>query len=212
MRRKFKRRKFSVKKRRVPKSTKKYVKAVINKNIETKYYDGTIISQGVDWNGVVFGPITDIPQGDTDSNRIGDKVNLKSLRMRFTIQWADTINLMRIVVFQWIPTSLTLPSVADIFPASNLGNFFSPLLNYVWDDKSQRIILYDKVFRMVSNNDSGFTVHKKKVSLKFAKKKVNFIAGSNDGYNHLFILAISDSGAAAHPNLQLVRRVTYKDA
>jgi len=88
---------------------RKEVKSIVVRNInsrsETKYWDQTN-SGSTDYAGQI-GLVNDIPQGTTDSTRIGDELYMKSINLTYNVSvaTADVTNVMRVILFQWFDDS-----------------------------------------------------------------------------------------------------------
>jgi len=194
---------------KVPKSTKRYVKKAIQKEIETKYIDylGSVPQAKTPMNIIQF---TNIPQGITDQNRIGDVVTLRGIRINLTIDGTNPTDIYRVIFFQWKPnTSLVTPTGATLLADVITVPWLSP---YFHDLQSQVIILWDKTFttNLVSRPQ---LIYKKKIKIKWAKKKISFLAGSSFlSTNAIFMATVSDSVTGNNPTLQYYIRVYYDDA
>lgn len=187
--------------------TKNYLKNYLNKNVEFKYYDHDE-STTVDSSGAVYS-LTDIPQGDTDITRDGDKLILKNVQLRGTISLADASNAVRIIVFQWHPLdSASIPAVSAIIQYIGTYGIVSP---YHHDGRTQFTVLSDKTY-LVNNVSMPYMVFRQRVPLKYAKKQVAYTAGGSFGYNKIMYLAITDSGTTAHPLVSTQSRVYFTDA
>lgn len=204
----FKRR-YRRKPKTVSKSTKKFVnfkiKTAIRKNIETKYHDVTI-SEAVSTVASI-GSLTDVSQGQTDTTRIGDKLTIRGLSGRASMLGADASNLIRIIIFQWHHTDSVAPVIADILSSSG-----DPRSNFVHDTQNQYTVLYDKLFTLTSAGDKLVRAWIFRPRLKYAKKTINYSAGSTVGSNKIYRLFLSDSGASVHPSFNWSCRFYYDDA
>lgn len=204
-------RKKSRSKKNTKVATKTYVKKILHKTNETKYYELGATPGNVDFNGSLV-LLTGLSQGTTDSQRIGDKINLRAFKIHYQLLVGDAYNTFRIIIFQWKPnTQLVTPTVANILVGTTVGTVNAPLANYVWDYQNQFIVLYDKLHVLDALNMST-KAYRKTVKLKFAKKTIEYYAASTAASNHLYMLCISDSGAAAHPTIQYQTRVMYDDS
>lgn len=137
---------------------------------EQKFYDTSEGFQNGTVTGILdsstFVQITQMPQGITDSARIGDKVTGTSLQFRFTIDPAElTTQLnswyMRITIFIWKDD--TTPGFNDLYQ-----NYVAPglpsLLQFMYplnhDKKIKRKILYDKIHTFYAKDfATGAAVH-----------------------------------------------------
>jgi len=161
--------------------------------------------------------ITLIPQGDTDTNRRGDKLKLLSLKWNGEFILAPVANvplngLVRIIFFQWHPdTTYRIPLVGDIL--SGAATFSS---HYNHDQGSNYSIFYDRSF-IVSQNTSlakivrgRISFKKKKGMMKFVKRTIKYDAATTSGSDHIFVLAIADNNAGNGINAPI--RIIYTDS
>jgi len=180
----------------------KIAKNVVSRKIETKYIDSTYNS-GFDTTGTIQILSNIITQGVTDSDRVGDKCEMKSLAMRGYASYGDTVNIMRVILFQWKPSSTTAPVITDILQTVHR---FS---HYNHDKKALYRVLYDTTFNL---NDTNRRQQLIKRTLKLKLKTLKFENAGVNGMNHIYLLGISDSGGVPNPAVQLDFRLTFKDA
>lgn len=189
-------------------ATKKYVKKQISKDIETKYFDIQRPSDDIDYSGRID-RLTGVSQGTTDSTRIGDKLTMRSLRISYEATVADSTNMVRFIIVQWFPNS-TLLAPTSSYVLSTIGSALAPQSPYIHDYKNQFNVLYDKVH--ILSTDYPRIVRKFWLKMKWAKKVINFSAGTSEGSNHLYMIRISDSSAVTHPTSNILTRLNYDDA
>lgn len=201
----------------------KQVKQIINKNLELKYYDATLGPFGQPNTWQISG-ISSIPQGQTDSSRIGDKLKMTrwQLRVQFDLSGgslADATNHLRFVCFQWKP--FTIPVVADIFNLG-LGAAEDNFSFYQHDKKANYHILFDREYFLAGNgfldtNDIasvGCCTSKYvflSIPLKRAIKQIDYIAGGVTGNNKLYIATCSDSSVTPHPVISIQSHIEFYD-
>lgn len=194
-------------KRRV---TRRFVYRAINKNLEKKFRDFQY-EANIAWTGNAWGGLVDIPSGTTDTARIGDKVRLKGLRLRYQWDLSDTVNKCRVIVFQWCQsTNYTVPAVTDILQntGTSTSGVFSP---YNHDAGPNYRILYDRLHSLDADNPSPFV--NTNISLRRCKyRKISFVGGSTDAIGKIFVLTITDSAATPHPAFKAYARLTFTDA
>lgn len=210
--RKFNRRRFVRKRKVSPVATKQYVKKLVRKEVETKYYDDYTSWSGtaIDWTGSLV-RLTTIAQGTTDITRVGDKLTLRAVRIKLNFVAADATQCMRLIVFQWYPnTTLVTPTTANILNVVGSPQGVNSM--YIHDYDNQFKVLYDRRIAMVLGQNNDYKAISINVPLKFAKKTINFTAASTAGSNHIYIMAISDSGAVGHPSITMYSRVWFDDA
>lgn len=203
------------KKKRMGKAlaTKKYVTRLLRRTIETKYHDASYDNAVTASGTIVAVPLTAIPLGTTDYERIGDKTTIRSIKIRlqFTIATGDAYNMLRLIIFQWYPNSSQVTPVVSNILASIMGSSDSYLSFYVHDLQNQYHVLYDKTMYVDNVRNQQYTLIKK-LKLKYAKKTLNFLAGTTEASNHVYVLLLSDSTAATHPEVSYFTRVWYDDS
>lgn len=208
-----------VKGKKLTRYEKKEVVSLINKNIETKIFNFQINAFAVSNLGVLGIGATSIPQGISEFQRIGDDIKL--MRIDFRVQWSPTLpvtaandfyNVCRMIVFQWCDQdTILLPVVADILDLGPSG-FIDVNSFYNHNQRKSYRILYDrKVTLAIPATDPAATVSFKG-SVKPKRHDVQYQNALVTGVNRIYYLAISDSGAVAHPLFSLNSRVHYKDA
>lgn len=179
------------------KSIAKIATRVIHRKTELKFADasdGGAPITNADASPVF--PITDIPIGTTDQNaRIGDKIELKDveLNMQFNNQHPTGAGLtitFRVIVFQYysddtaaLPTNLT---VLSAFGASyDLGQ---PLNQ----DQRRNFGVLKDFYVTVGNAANGLSSQSRHMILRPKRKMLNFVNGTQRGYNRLYFLITCD--------------------
>lgn len=180
----------------------KIAKNVVSRKIETKYIDSTYNS-GFDSTGTIQILSNIITQGVTDSDRVGDRLEIKNFAMRGYASYGDTVNIMRVILFQWKPSSTTAPVITDVLQTAHR---FS---HYNHDKKGLYRVLYDTTFNL---NDTNRRQQLIKRNLKPKLKTLKFEAAGVNGMNHIYLLGISDSSVSPNPAVQLDFRLQFKDA
>jgi len=210
--------------------TRSGVKRVVRSMAEHKYWDKTDTGAGTSFN--TNGPVllTGIPQGTTDSTRVGDKLQITSMQFTFdlfTVSHAACGVAARIIVFQWYDDGT--PTAASI-----LQDVTNPLISpFDHDLKVKRRIVMDKTIGPINDIvtvdyqsfDSGMVLQNNHIIRKFyvdltkkrAKQTVlHFQAASTVAEGHYYLMAfIAEvrSGLAYSPVtcLQYWSRINYID-
>lgn len=181
------------------------VKSMVGSKAEHKYY-GVSNNTTVDSSGVVY-PLFRPTQGDNDSSRDGDAVELAASEFHYAVGAADATNLMRIIVFKWSET--TVPQPQDVIQSSYLGGVTAPLAPINWDNRSKIKVYHNRLTTMTVSTASqvqSFDIYYKPVG------KPQWTQGSDtDGNNQIYVFAISDSSAGSHPNFEFGSLVSYTD-
>lgn len=197
---------------RLSKPTKKGVRAVVQdelrKNTELKYYELQAGGSGIDNNGLIY-DLSPVPQGLGDSSRVGDKITPHSLKVTLQAGLADTTNMLRLVFFRWKPSSIAVaPTIAGIFSAGP-GSVWAPTANYNHDQRGNFVVLYDKLFNLSAGAKPNPLI---KRTIKLTTDKIDFISGSTNRLNGIYMAAISDSGAVPHPDFIATFTFYYTDS
>lgn len=217
--------------RKLNERQKKEVKSIIKKAVEYKHFTANIPGYGSSTTGEVTG-ISAVPQGDTDTDRDGDRLKLAStLYFRYEIRLqsgslGDNTNIVRVMVFQWRPN--TTPQVADILnngPASGgAGPDYLSALQH--DTRMNYKILYDRTHFLAGNGyiDTvtnlinapygccSKVVRSPTISLKNVNHQIQFQSGGLVGNNKLYTLTISDSSVVPHPTVVIGIKFLYTDS
>jgi len=144
---------------------------------------------------------TQIAQGVAFNQRVGSSLVLKNMRFRGQLVVGDTTNIVRMLVYRWHPdTNSDIPQASEIFTASS--DPLSSLIHY----KQRRFkVLADKLFTLDTYNPTQIFDFELKL-----KSVVNF-TGATSGAEHVYVLFLSDSGAAPHPSVTMGVDVNWYD-
>jgi hypothetical protein len=197
---------------------------VQTRNSERKYsYQGTVTTAT---NAFVFTSMTDISQAVSDTDRVGDVLELSgNIDVRYSIEKnaASTVLFehVRLVILQWHLSDVTTPptgalcflqdpSVSAISYRSqeshDLGKFGA---------NPQFRIIYDHTTTLVGTNllptESLSAYVTTSVSIATIKKRIQYISGGNNGTNKLF-LGIIGSSATNVPSVNFTAMILYTDS
>jgi hypothetical protein len=189
----------------------KKVLKVINKTAEQKYLDTTNaagIYTTFDINGVIRN-LTQVVQGDTDSNRNGDEIRCRRLDLNVSSYIGDEFQNCRLILFRWNQDgSVAGPVFTDILPAT--VGIESPLaLPYYDNIRSKKVeILFDEHYV----HDVAHEIRIISKSFGLADKHISFTAGSTNGVGELYFLILNDHIAAGtRPNFNFFSRLYFVD-
>lgn len=200
------------------KAVRKVVKDVLKKKVELKYNDQTTYAAAAgtaltDAPGV-FGNLIQVARGTADTERIGDQITLKSLKIWLRIWQPDPgagatdENFARFVVFQW--HSPTVPTAADIFQYPATVAYLSP---FKVDSNRMYTILYEKTFRTVSTGSTATQVLN--LNLRYIRKTLKFDGAVNtQPYGDQIYFTIFCNTPIANvtpPKYALMARIFYTD-
>lgn len=191
-------------------ATKGYVRKMINKESETKYFDLGALATGITYAGSVA-DLTGVIQGNGDTNRIGDKLRMKHITLKYQLQQTTGPNMFRVIVFQYIGNTQIsgAPGANTVLSGGTLSTANAPLAMYTWDYRNQYIILYDKLHCLNSQHPTIDV--RKEISLRFAKKEIAYYSGTTAGANKIYMIMLSDVNASL-PTMAYQYRLSYEDA
>ena len=84
------------------------MKSLLQEVQELKIFVAQSTGISVDFGGSIV-DLTAITQGDSDTTRDGDRVMLKEVTFRWVAQVGDAYNLVRVILFQYVPDSTGTP-------------------------------------------------------------------------------------------------------
>lgn len=184
---------------------RKEVAKVLNRKVEKKYFD--VINTGALTNVSAINKLSSVPQGQNDSQRIGDKLSLRNLQYTMEMSCADAFNRIRITLVRWNRDDLNDPPTSGRI-YQNLGLSLHSPFNFDSLRKGDFTILYDKVHNLVFGQDTTIKNVKKLIKIKSG---INFNGGGTTGEGHVYSVLTSDSGAVSHPAINEYTRITYID-
>jgi len=186
---------------------KKQVKQLISKDEELKAKDSAIAA-AVDAGGVISK--FQVPtQGDGVSDRNGDAIKLKRLRVRLHLIGADSTNVIRAIIFRWNNNdSTSVPVIADVLQTLNAVSQYQ----YTSDRQNEFHIVADKTFTFSLNGTNAKDWIIAYYGRKLGKKSLIFNASLTTGTDMLYLLLLSDSVASPHPTIGGYCRLEYTDS
>lgn len=201
------------KKMRKPKSTKAKADAAykglikLRNQREIKYKDFTLQNAYAFYNPTFTSIVSTLSQGTGDTNRIGDKVYIKNVKIQGMIQNNGTSKqIARLVVLYVKGDPANLTDWDDIYGgAVSTG---APLAFKRWDNRFQTITLLDKMVTLGSGLQS-VTIN---ASLDVGKF-ISFNAGSTNRElgDILYAVCSQDTGPSNGPQYWLQFRTIYSD-
>lgn len=186
------------------------VQTKLNASREKKFILTSRVGDSISYSGTIYA-LTNVAQGTTDSDRVGDRIYIKSVQVRWNMKIADVYNQCRVILFQWDQDNSGL-TMQRLLAGTLVGTNNAPLAPYAHDFSKDRRILYDKSFILdgvdkVAETDTTY------VTRGFMDRRIQYYSGSSTtGNGFLFLAVISDSSAINHPTLDFVAKVTYTDA
>lgn len=192
-------------------AVKKIVNDELRKNTEQKHFDIglTVPPTNIDWNGGII-HVSNVPQGDTDTTRDGDKITTNYLKIDWVAEKSDSFNCLRVLVVRWKnDTTLTGNfTVPNIFEAAALASVAAPLSQYNWDERPNFEVLKDELCCLTSG-DNAISRH---WFIDLKKKKISYSAGSTDGIGKLGVVFLADSGTPPDVAVSIRTRLAFVDS
>lgn len=200
------------KERKKPKA-KGVVQTLIS-HTEPKYLDNTVLATSVGAGGTIYG-LSSVPQGDTQSTRVGDFIQPRALIINWDLYTvnSDIVTTIRLVVFRWVPSNaLIAPVIADILENAAAANVLAHF-NFQYQDNY--VVMKDMQFQ-ASGVVTAPTVNSNfgKTGMRIPNRgstEIEFGLGTNTGSNHIYLLLISDSALTPFPIFNFVSRLYYED-
>lgn len=200
--------KRSAKKATLP-SVKRLVKRELGKRIERNYYDRTLINTTVDDNTGTFYSMHPTGVGTNDLSRLGDNIFPLGLQIKGLVGVADTSNMVRVLVVQYMDDANTSsPNIDKILASTYKGGIGYPLAPYSHGN-------HNKAFRILGDKTMLVDTYRpfKRFSFKIPGKKLHklwySVGGTTPIKGGLYVVAVSDSSAVAHPSLLATCRLWF---
>lgn len=194
------------------KTAKAVVSRAVSKAVETNYHDRTLINVSVDYAGTSFYAAAATSQGNTDIARTGDKLSPTGWHINGEVIVGDTTNMVRVLAVQYmLDPNNEAASLAKLLSSTYSATVGYPLAPYNHDNKEVAFrVLRDKVFALSNTGSNGIQIFGWKIE-KSELRTVRYSAGGATPISGaLYIVAVSDSSAAAHPTLVATSRLFYK--
>lgn len=188
---------------------------MIRKTEEIKYLDTTVTSALAHYAGYQS-VVTNIAQGQTQNQRIGDNLNLLSLQFRFRLSLGSTPTdgPVRVIVYQWHDMSSgSDPVPADIL--QTIGTASSFLAPYAESQQKDYSILYDKTYTLTAAQRPVYCSPRISINGgKFMQRSMHFKPASSVlARNNLYLLFIGQNASGVTcPFIDFICRVRYTDS
>ena len=187
------------------KQIKKKIDRALNSRAENKIH--IVDVSGSISTTVAFNQVSLVTQGQTDIQRIGDELYVKSLHWNWAFVGNDATNRMRLLVFQWHGDSaINQPLAGDIFQSNTTTGYFGQLRK---DQKQMFTVLYDN---FISTHTYSMIRHAQVNMYKGFRKKIMYQAAGTAGTNHIYTCLVSDSAGTGHPAIDSQFCVRYYDS
>jgi hypothetical protein len=190
----------------------KKVKEVLEATSEHKYIDTNLGANAITGATTVLLVLASPAQGIAQGQRIGERIKIRSLCNRFTLDSStDAYNKWRITFVQWRGSDVAPPLAADIY--QNSGDVMTSPWNRANLLDNEFKVLYDKVFvTSQTAGNSGAIVRQ----VNFYGKRLYHKDFEYDGATtiadwKIYVLVTGDSIAAPNPTFTLYNRMSYTD-
>lgn len=180
-------------------------------NIETKFLDVNQVSTAINTTGGMI-PISEIAQGLTSANRVGDSIRIQHIEIRGRVNAnpAAGNSLTRVMVVRDLDGYGTAPAPSNVLEVT--GSVGAPLSPEKYNQRERFAILYDEL--VVTN---GTTQGMSSVPFTFMSAHSGHIlylgttaAPASDGKGSLYVVAVSDE-ATNGTSLAFYSRITFTD-
>jgi len=164
-----------------------------------------------------YGTVADL--ANVQSQRIGNEIEIKHIQFNYSLDCADTANIVRVVLFQWFQQdSSNFPTIGDIFMNNGAGYPWLDMYNY--ENKKNFKILYDRTHSLSASAGNPYTtvIKQKFYGKRIPIKRIKFAGDAESGYpallvkGNIYYMFISDSSVPAHPNIKMAVRTLFTDA
>lgn len=188
------------------------VNKIVNKKMrkvgEPHHYDKVATPTVV--SGGTITSLSDMAVGDTDITRTGDRIDPRSLTVKFTMRGnTNARNSYRVVLLRWHPDDASeAPTLAGIFESTT----YLDISPYNWDDRSKFTILHDT--RGQASDDKSSKDFLRNWTAKIYGKKLKKIQYDNtatSGVNNLYIVMWANE-ATNGPVISYYSRLAFKDS
>lgn len=171
--------------------------------VEYKKYDSAAVGQAVT-NVLQFDNLHAIAQGAANNQRIGDKIDIKKLHLRWQVEMSqsEVYTTVRIMVFRWSENSIPVP--ADILSST------STVRSYLNTQESHHFkMYYDRIFTLNIQGNSTMSGQVNKIINDLAVYDGPLATDRSDGAIYIGYIA---EYVAVNPTLDYSSRLRFVDA
>lgn len=197
----------SIKAKRPKVASQAYVQRLIKRNEEMKYAVIDASYSATTTPGLYC--LSNTSQGDTGGTHIGDESVMKNLELRLIASVADATNSVRVILFRWKPNiGYVVPGAGAILKDANSPANLSSL--YQEDGEDQYQIMYDELFLLAAAGGNPEQISRR-IRRNF-NIRCDFLTGTSNSSNMIYLMLISDSSATTHPSVQFMSKIGFTDA
>jgi len=188
--------------------TKQMVKSMIAAPAELKHFDQSL-QLGAVVGGNIYN-ISDITRGTDVTQRVGNEVYLKEVRVRLSFSINSAVDKAMIRYIFLIDTmGANAPVVTDVLEAGLVGTSYTDICPYYWDYRKRFRILKDEVVPLNKYSSNGYTF--RAFDLPLNVKSYN-IGAATTFKNHLYVLLIgSELNVLNISSVQYHTRLLFTD-
>jgi len=205
-------------------ATKEYVDNLVDISIEDKYFDqganDIVLTSLTGPNNPIF-QLTEIPQGDLATERVGIRVKPKSISIRLvyngrrTVSNDNTQTIIRLIVFQWkMDNTADVPILADLFLAP-VGIDIQTLQHYRLATKDKYRVIFTKIITL-NNVDEASQFHDQDDLYKSFSKSQQHLLFVDEGLattgQYYMALFCNKGNTTDGPRCSFVSRFRFEDA
>lgn len=182
----------------------KAIRSYERKNIEHKYHAYGFLATSTTNLGVVF-DLTQVSQGLVDTGRVGDQIKLSSFRANALFRASTAVGqCIRIIFFQYGDEAT--PTRTDILQNDTAGYTHMSTLNHDSLRQGKLIPILDRTIVM----DGDDPVAKVDFNFLLKRRKVNYVNGTNDGNNKLYMYVCTDQ-ISSTPTIEFYGKLNFTD-
>lgn len=184
------------------------VKSMVNKPVESKYFDQSL-SLGAVVAGNIYN-ISDITRGDDVTQRIGNQVFLKEIQFRISASINPNVDkaAVRYIVFV-DKQGFNAPVVTDVLEAGLVGTTYTDIAPYYWDYRKRFRILADHVLNLVKYSETAYIQKRFTLPLKFNSYH---IGASTTFVNQVYLIIVgAETNVLNISNFQYHSRLVFSD-
>lgn len=182
----------------------KAIRSYERKNIEHKYHAYGFLASSTTNLGIMY-DLTQISQGLQDTARVGDQIKLSSFRANVLCRAVSTAGqCVRFIFFQYGDEAT--PTATDILQNDGAGYTHMSMLNHDSLRQGKLIPILDRLVVL----DQDDPVSKVDFNFLLKRRKVNFVNGTNNGNNKLYMYVCTDQ-VSSTPTIEIYGKLNFTD-
>lgn len=183
----------------------------MNKIAEKKNVDSSQATSIANTGSILSLGLDGLATGTNQLSRVGNEIYLKSLYIKGKVTIADTTNVVRVMIVQWMKETASFTALQQILFNNSIAGFTweSP---YAKEQAGNFKIIWDRTFNL-TNVQAPIILFRKRLTRGF-KKNIRYnsqIGGNLVVKGALFLVALSDSLAIPNPGIDFETRINFVD-